>query len=257
MERFKKLNRFQKGILLLLAAMVAVFSAVYPYVISRKGFLYRDTILIPSQKNGDTIYSGTISGEEAAFTVFADRTIQFTYGTTPYGPYLVREAPDAVPQDPVLSDMLIGIEIICDDELLFRGGAMYMDDGETHLFGEDGRIESVDLGVSYGDGTVTMYDENGHQIDPMAPSATTIFTLYCGPVLTHKGVGLAWFGGVFLCVLAAFTILYAEELFQWNLSFRIKNTEQAEPSDWEIGSRYLQWILFPILALAIFMMGLQ
>ena len=72
-----------------------------------------------------------------------------------------------------------------------------------------------------------------------------------GSERTHKVVGLAWFGGVFLSALAAMTILYANE------SFHIQDVDRAEPSEWELGSRYLEWILFPVLALPTFIMGLR
>ena len=256
MERFKTLNIFQKGILFLLAAMILIFSAAYPYVISRKGFLYQDTILVPRQENGETIYSGKISGETAAFTVSADQTIRFTYGATDYGSYLVQEDPDAIPKDDDLAYRMTGLEIHRGEELLFRGGMTRMDDGSYWLFDEEGDLKSHEVNVAVSVGT-TMYDDNGNEIDPMEPSLTTIITLYYGPELTHKGVGLAWFGGVFLCALTAMTILYADELFRWNLSFRIQDVDCAEPSEWELGVRYLEWILLPILALATFIMGLQ
>ena len=255
MKRFKALDNVQKGILFLLAAMILIFSAVYPYVISRKGFLYQDAILVPSQENGETIYSGKINGETAIFTVSADRTIRFTHGTTDYGSYLVREDPGAVPKDEELADRMTGLEILREDELLFRGGMIQMDDGSYWLFDEEGYLKSHEVNVAISVGT-TMYDENGNEIDPMAPSLTTIVTLYYGPELTHKGVGLAWFGGVFLCVLTAMTILYADELFRWHLSFRIRDVDRAEPTEWELGTRYMEWILLPILALATFIMGL-
>ncbi len=254
MKRFKALDKYQKGILLLLAAMILVFSAVYPYVLSRKGFLFRDTILIPSQENGNTIYSGRIHGKDAVFTVFADRTIQFTYGANQYGPYLVREAPDAATKEPAAT----GIEILSGDKLLFRGGAMKVDGGKTYwLIGEDGNLESLNVVVTSGDGTEVTYDGNGNEIDPMAPSMTTIYELHSGPALTHKGVGFAWFVGVFFCGLTAMTILYADELFRWNLSFSIKDADHAEPSEWALESRSLGWILLSILALATFIMGLR
>ena len=255
MKRFKTLNIFQKGILLILAAMILIFSAVYPYVLSRKGFLFQDAILVPRQENGETVYSGKINGEAAAFTVSADRTIRFTYGAACYGPYLVREDPSAIPKDEELADRMTGLEILHGDELLFRGGMTRMDDGSCWLFDEEGNFASFDISVTFGDGTA--YDVNGNEIDPMAPSPTTLITLYDGPELTHKGVGLAWFVGVVLCVLTAMTILYADELFRWNLSFRIRDVDRAEPSEWELGVRYLEWILFPILALGTFIMGLQ
>ena len=256
MERFKALNLFQKGILFLLAAMVLIFSAVYPYVLSQKGFLFQDTVLVPHEENGGTIYAGKIQGEEAAFTVSPDGAIRFTYGAADYGPYRIQEDPGAVPKDSELADSMTGMEIFCGEDLLFRGGVFRMKDGSYWLFDEEGDLKSHEVNGAIREGT-TLYDEKGKEVDPMSPSLTTITTLYYGPELTHKGTSLAWFGGVALSALAAMTILYADELFRRRLSFHIQDVDCAEPSEWELGSRYLQWILFPILALATFMMGLQ
>ena len=89
----------------------------------------------------------------------------------------------------------------------------------------------------------------------MELSARTILELTEGPELQHKGVWAAWFGGVFVCAVTAFSILFADELFRWDLSFRVRDVEQAEPSDWEIASRYIGWTGCLILALVVALVG--
>ena len=69
MERLKSLNRYQKGVLLVTVAMMLVFTVLYFVTTSRMGVRYMDAILTPSQNNGTTLYSGTIQGETACFTV--------------------------------------------------------------------------------------------------------------------------------------------------------------------------------------------
>lgn len=71
--------------------------------------------------------------------------------------------------------------------------------------------------------------------------ASDILRLVFDPELTHKGSWLAWLGAVFLSILNAVSILYADELFRWDLSFQIQNAETAEPSEWEMMKRYLSW----------------
>lgn len=100
-------------------------------------------------------------------------------------------------------------------------------------------------------------DENGNPIDRMKPSVSTIYELTNNPKLTHKGEGVAWFGAVFICILNALSILFAEELFRWNLAFQIRDVEHAEPSDWEIAGRYIGWTAMAIVALVLFVTGLQ
>ena len=80
MTKFQSLNQYQKIVLLILAAMTALFSILYLIAFSRKGFAYKDTILIPNQEEGSTVYSGKIEGQLARFTVSPDKTVLFQYG---------------------------------------------------------------------------------------------------------------------------------------------------------------------------------
>lgn len=89
MERIKKLSRYQQGVLLLMMVMSIVFLVLYARTISRVGFEYRDTIFVPSQENGSTVYSGTINGQQARFTVSEDQMVVYQYGEKTFGPYFV------------------------------------------------------------------------------------------------------------------------------------------------------------------------
>ena len=62
---------------------------------------------------------------------------------------------------------------------------------------------------------------------------------------------------MFISLLNAGSILYADELFRWDLSFQIQNAETAEPSDWELMKRYLGWMVFTIMVLVIYIVGLR
>ena len=77
------------------------------------------------------------------------------------------------------------------------------------------------------------------------------------PQLTHKGTWLAWFGGLFLCVLNVLSILFADELFHLHMAFRIRNADRAEPSELEIAGRYFSWTAMTVVALVVFVIGLQ
>lgn len=43
--------------------MTLLFFAIYAVTISRVGFKYVDTILVPGQEKGNTVYSGKIKGQ--------------------------------------------------------------------------------------------------------------------------------------------------------------------------------------------------
>ena len=254
MERIKNLNRYQKGVLIIMVVMTLAFAVIYSKTISKVGYRYKDTIFVPTQENGKTIYRGKIQGKQAQFIVSEDNSVVFHYGNKKYGPYTMKEDTTAIPEDNNLSEQMIGVEVYNGNELLFRGGVL--DATDTYwLYNEDGTLESLGFTVytSYG----VEYDENGNIIDRMEPSALNIYELVNGPELTHKGEMPAWFGGMIICILNVLTILFVDELFRWNLAFQIRNVENAEPSDWEIAGRYIGWTGMVIMALAIFIMGLQ
>lgn len=252
MKRIKALNRYQKGILLLLIAMIVVFGVIYSAVSSRVGYLYNDVILLPSKENGNTVYSGTIQGQDCAFTVAADKTVTFRCGEKIYGPYTVKEYPSAIPKGDDFAHLMTGVEVREGNTVIFRGGIFEKgwiavnEDGTGANFA----ITSID---SYGN----EIDLSGNRIDPIKPTILEILQLTDGPELTKKGEWQAWFMGIFLSVITGVSILFADEFFRWNLAFQISNAESAEPSDWEIASRHIGWTLMTLITLVIYITGLQ
>ena len=80
MERIKNLNRYQKGVLIFMAVVTLVFAGIYIKTISKVGYRYHDAILVPTQENGKTIYTGKFQGEQAQFIVAEDKSVVFHYG---------------------------------------------------------------------------------------------------------------------------------------------------------------------------------
>ncbi len=254
MERIKRLGRYQKWILIGMTVMVLVFAVLYPVTLRRVGFAYQGAILVPRVENGKTVYSGKLRGEPARFTVSEDKTVVFQYGSRTYGPYTVKEDPSAIPQGEEMADRMTGVELREGETILFRGGVVETG-GDLWLFKEDGTLENTE--IVYWNGSGTGMDQNGKAVSTVKPSAAVLLKLMRGPQLTHKGTGLAWFGGVFLCGVNAVRILFADELFRWDLAFRIRSAEDAEPSELELAGRYIAWTVLPLAALAVFVIGLR
>ena len=246
MERVKRLNYFQKGVLILMIVMAIAFAAAYYVTVSRVGFEYRGAILVRTQEGGDTVYSGKIKGQEARFTVSGDKTVVFQCGERTFGPYTAREDPTAIPESIEIGDM-VGVEVYEGDSLMFRGGVLDTGDG-YYLYKEDGTPEG--FGVFFAEG-------EGVEIEDEGPSVTTIISLMDGPELTHNGDWSAWFWAVVLCALDALLMLFADEIFRWQMRFRIRDVEDAEPSEWEIAGRYAAWTLLAFTALLVFIAGLM
>lgn len=253
METIKRLNLFQKAVLILMIAMSLIFAVIYARTISQVGFAYKDEILVPSQENGSTVYSGKIQGQQARFTVSADKTVAFQYGSKTYGPYTAKEDPTAVPKDEQMQGMP-GVEIRQGDEILFRGVVLKNGDFSV-LYYEDGTTNSVIIPHVDSDGITR--DQHGRVIDPLAPSVSTILELMNDPKLTHKGTWVVWIGAVVICGINAITILFADELFYLSLRWRIRVAEYAEPSSVEITGRYVSWTTLTIIAFGLFMFGLR
>lgn len=254
MERIKNLNLYQKSILILMVVMALAFAVLYPMTISKVGYEYMDAILVPSQENGSTVYSGKLEGKQASFTVTEDKTVLFRHGDKTYGPYAAKEDPTAVPKDSEMAQFMTGIELWKGDEMLFRGGVRDMGDFYWTQ-NADGTGDNM-ISITYTDSFGIQRDENGNIVDPFEPSVSSILELMDGPELTHKGMGLAWFGAFFLCLVNAISILFADELFRWHLSFRVWNADHLEPSDWVIAGRYISWTVLTVTALVLYIMGL-
>lgn len=256
MERIRRLNLYQKIILVLLAVMLAAFTIAYFVVSSRVGYAYKGAILVPHEENGSVIYTGRVHGESVSITVTADKMVTFQYEEKVYGPYIAREDPSAIPEESELAKHMTGVEILEGDTVFFRGGVLRSggSDSQLILLDEDGSPNGLTFSYSTGDGIER--DMDGNPIDQLAPSASAILTLMDGPELTSKGSWMGWFGGVFISVLTVLLILFADELFRWNLAFRIRNADRAEPSEWEIAGRYLCWTALPVMALVCYILGL-
>lgn len=258
MNRIKALDWYQRGILLVLAAMIVIFGVVYHLAVSRVGYLYHDKIFVPAEENGSTVYSAMLDGKESSFTVTADKTVTFRYGDRVYGPYTAKLDPTAVPKNEELHHSMIGIEVRSGDEVVFRGGVLQYGSSENPhwmLYNEDGTGADIGVTVIVSNGTVV--DAEGNPVDQMKPSLHTVLELMNGPKLTHKGHWAIWILCVFFSAVTAVSVLFADELFRHNLRYRIRDAELAEPSDWEIASRYISWTLMVIMLLVVYIKGLQ
>jgi hypothetical protein len=253
MERIKDLSLYGKLLLLALIVMALVFAVVYPVVAAREGYLYNDQILVPGTENGNTIYSAQVKGEQWRITVTPDKTVTFRCGEKEYGPYTAKIDPTAIPKEDNLANLMTGVEVREGDDIRFRGGIF--DTGSYWIMvNEDGTNANFTISVGSG-GTVLGPD--GEIIDPMEPSVATVLKLMQGPELTHKGHGGFCFLGVFVSVIAAVQILFADELFRWHFIFRARNPEDIEPSDWELTIRPIAWTIMVAMALWVYIKGLQ
>ena len=249
MNRFRELERFPKILLIALLLMTIAFGAVYGITASRVGYLHNDEIFVPRQSEGALVYEGKVDGLDSSIVVALD-TVIVNWGSKTYGPYTLREDPTAVPDG---HPQMTGIEILDGQKVYFRGGVTD-ETTDFWLIGADGE-QLFTMTYTLSDGTEM--DMNGNPVDHMKPTPRQIISLLRGPELTHKGQWLSYIMGVFLAIVVAVSILFADELFYLSICFRVENAETAEPSDWYIATRSLGWLFLTIMTGVIFLMGLQ
>ena len=91
----------------------------------------------------------------------------------------------------------------------------------------------------------------------MKPTPYTILSLAEGPELTYKGSWGVWFGCLLLSAMVMISILFADELFHWGMSFRVQDAEMVKPSDWEITRRSIGWGIVTFMILILYFTGLK
>lgn len=256
MERIRNLDRYQRIVLLLLSAMLVLFTAIYIIVSSRVGFPYKDAILPPHQEDGNTVYVGRVDGKSACFVVTLDKTVTFHCGDKTYGPYTAHEDPTAVPEDSGMAEYMTGVEIREGEEVFFRGGVMPKRDnsGDFMVYDQEGGLANIGFYITSTHGI--MYDSEGNVVDQMAPTAYTLLRLMSGPDLTSKGEWVAWFFAAFLSVVTAVSILFADELLRSSLALMVRNVDRVEPTDLLITRRYIGWISSTVIVLILYIAGL-
>lgn len=256
MQRIQSLTRYQKALVALLGAMFLIFSVLYPILTKQEGYYFKDAFLLHHTDVDSTVYTGRVHRQKLTVTVTADKVVTFRYKDRTYGPYTAQEDPSAIPDNNAAQNMT-GVEILEDGHVFFRGGVL--GDGKGHsqmyLFPEDGGMYGI--GFSYRGNDGVERDYTGAPVDKQAPTALHILELLNGPELIRRGDGRLWFAGLFLSVVNTWSILFADEVFRRNMSWRVRNVEAIEPSDWEIGSRYVAWTILTLAIFAIYILGLR
>lgn len=244
-------ERLRKILPILVGIMAVIFAVLY-WVFGRQyGVAYQDTLYLPTTQGETVTYTGKAEGQTASFTVEPGGAVTYRWGDAVYGPYLVQEDPTAVPQE--WKGMLTGVEVRLGDEVLFRGG--YLLSQGSILIQSDGQTYSAPL-INFTINGVT-YGADGEPVDPGQPDLSGILLFSGKPEANDHRGNLQFFAiGTFAAAVCIVTALFADQLFRFNLSFQIKHPDDAEPSEWEITSRVLGWLVLTGLSFGTYLAGL-
>ena len=241
-QKWLDLTLGQKILFCLQLVLIVLFLILYSTVGRQQVLRHHGAALRRTESETAVVYSGKLAGQPISCKV-RGTTVEYRYNDRTLH-YTVTEDPTAVP--PLGTDQLpeitraqlIGVEIRKDGELLFRGGWFPLNDSVA-VFNEDGSMFFDFFSSSSSD-----------------PNAADILRLIYAPNVTQRANPLGLLCGMILCIAGMVSLLYADALFRWNLAFRIRNAEDAEPSDWEIASRWISWLILTGAAIVVFILGL-
>ena len=239
MRNWSQRTFLEKALLLALAGMAVFFFFLYLILSRMPGVEYYDALLLRRGEGEVVTYSGKARGQRVEFQVTEEGAVTYVVDGQARGPYTVVRDPSAA-----LDDFLTGVEVRLGEEVLFRGGWL-PDKDVPYLEDQWGTPQLQQYFQSKGeDGTL-----------PRDPSAAFLIQLVLEPDLRCRGQWELYALGLLLSLAAVPLILYAEQLFRWNLRFSIRDPERAEPSDWELFSRKLSWVILTGMALVLYILG--
>lgn len=255
-QKWLELTWPQRVVIFIQAFLILLFLILYCTVGRQQVIKYSGEYLRCRTSGEVTTYSGRIDGQTAVFTVSPGPVVEYAWGDAQYGPYTIVFDPTAVLNEEdrslnlISTKSLVGVEVWEGETRLFRGA--YQNAGATfYLVDTNGNMIFSDSMLKFQVGTTTTYASG------QVPGPYTILKLAIAPNVVHRGSFGIFLLGALFCVLNAASVLYADALFRWNLRFRIRDPENAEPSDWELFSRWIGWIVITIAALVFFIFGLN
>ena len=182
----------------------------------------------------------------------------FNTAARQHGPDTAVEDAAFIPKESEMRDAMVGVELRHGEKILFRGGVL--DYGNyAQFYNEEGEIVSFrQTVVEVNAGTTTVLDEHGNVVDPMEPSVSTLLDLMDGPRLYTEGR----LGHVVLWRARSASSQPFRFFSQMNSSVGVYPSKFVMQTgqnhlDWEIATRYIAWTVLPILAMGIFVVGLQ
>ncbi len=239
-EKWINLSWPHRIVILLQAFLILLFLILYCTIGKQQIISYRGEHLRFHGEHETSVYSGKINGNLVEFSVRGN-SLEYRSNNVLIDTYTLTEDPSFSPSD-MSPGFFTGIEIHNKDGLLFRG--YYHTGHPDFLYNEQKEPDHSFIVITSGARDNT-------------PNTSEIIRLLKDPDVSQRGPLGIWFLVSLLCLINAISVLFADKLFRWNLRFSIRNVEQAEPSEWELFSRWIGWTMISIVALILYIVGLN
>lgn len=243
-ERWDEMDRGRRIILLLHPVLFVLTLILFLTRGQQQVVSYGNGYLRYEQRGDAAVYSGRADGHKVKYVVSSGPVVEFWLDGALDSAYTVTEDPSAIPQTEETArfdrDFFTGVEIRKGDEVWFRGA--YSPYSSHWLLDEEGN----DLTVSISFGAEPSKPE---------PAPGVILRFAQGPETSPRGYGPGLLFGLLLSAICLVSLLFEDQLFRWNLAFRVQDPYRAEPSEWELFSRWVGWIALTGLALFIYILA--
>ena len=247
-----KRSKFQKTVLLILAAMLVVFSVLLAVTRAHKGVEFEGALLAVTEGADGIRYHGTAHGEAVEILVTRDgavTTVAYRIGTRNEDVYTVETGLSAVKTS--YNRFIPGVRISRGAEVLFEGGwdADYSDsffEGGM-LYDQNGdpaMTQLMDMHVTLGDDYWSTWQ----------PGLGSVLRFTRGAELTARGDVRLFALAVVLLGMAAVLTAFPTELFRLKYRWDVKN---PEPTEFYYGVTYAGAVVLAGTALVGFIMSLR
>lgn len=232
-------TRFQKIILLILAAMALLFAVLTAVSRAQKGAYFEEVLLRPSSTAENvTVYTGKAHGDPVTVTVTRES------GTRATVEFSIQGVLDDVfvvdyPLEPVHTEYghtVDGVRITKNGKLLFEGG---YGPGDTFGWYRSDGAHDMEGFVTVRFGTADPW--NGFELDR---GDAMRFAL--GPELESRGSWAFYFLMLVLTLFAALGVAFPMSLFYLQHCCDVRD---PEPSDFYLACQKVGWVVFPLLLL--------
>lgn len=249
-KRWDEMSRGRRIILLVHPVLFILALVLHLTFGQRLVTSYRDGHLRYEQQGETAVYSGRAEGHKVKYVVSQGPAVEFWLDGALDSTYTVTDDPTAIPQAGEAgmlggSEDLTGIEIRRNGGVWFRGAYQPRSYPPYYwLLDENGKGSLHGFTITTGTSTP----------DP-APTPQAILTITNGPDISRRGSAEFILWGLLLSAMCLATLLFEDQLFRWSLAFQIRNPDRAEPSDWELFSRWVGWAALTGVALFAYALG--
>lgn len=230
-------TRFQKVVLIILAAMIVLFGVLTGVSRAHRGVLFEETLLKASASAEQTVYSGKAHGDPVTVTVTpgsgSKTTVEFVIGDRFHDICSVEYPLESIQTEH--GGTVPGIRVLKNGNLLFEGG--YDKDAEYGWYNQDG---TWNLMIAF---STTYRNDPWSGYETTAPS---VMRFAQGPELTARGSWALYALMVFLTLLAMLAVAFPMTLFYIEHACDVRN---PEPSDFYLMTMMIGWVVYPCLLL--------